>query len=75
MVGIEGIEGLQEDTAAEEREREAEERRSRAKEREREAVEERERRDQHKAEENRARQIRQGVIQPESEGEEAEAEE
>lgn len=67
-MGIEGIESLQ----AEEREREAEERKSRAKEREREAVEERERREQHKAEENRARQIRQGVIQPESEGEEAE---
>jgi hypothetical protein len=62
-----GIEDLNEDTAVEEREREAEERRSKVKEREREAVEERERRDQHKAEENRARQIRQGVISVESE--------
>lgn len=66
-MGVEGLEEGQEDTAAEEGEREAEERRSRAKERERVAVEERERRDQHKAEENRARQIRQGVISEESE--------
>jgi hypothetical protein len=62
-----GIEGLNEATATEVRAREAEERRNRAKEREREAVEERERRDQYKVEENRARQIRQGVISEESE--------
>lgn len=42
-------------------------------ERDAEALAERERRDQHKAEDNRARQIRQGVISEESE-EESESE-
>ena len=61
-MGIEGIEEL-----AGETDPEAEERLQRMKQREQEAVEEHERRNQVKVEENRARQIRQGVISDTSE--------
>jgi hypothetical protein len=57
-VGIEGIEEMTNDERAE-----------RMRERDREALAERDRQDQERADDNRARQIRQGVISEESEEE------